>query len=79
MKSYSAANLSTKPPKINHSCNMQASLNAMGPDNMFFIEDAFALIADEPRFVSIFDKIKAHNAAELEKYRAAVVKKLAGI
>ena len=51
-----------------------ASLNAAGPDNVFFIEDIFALIADEPRFVSIVDKIKAHNAAELEKYRAAIVK-----
>jgi len=51
-----------------------SSLNAVGPDHIFFIEDAFALIADESRFDSTVDKIKVHNAAELEKYRTTVAK-----
>jgi len=46
----------------------------VGPDHIFFIEDAFALIAGESRFDSTVDKIKVHNAAELEKYRTTVAK-----
>lgn len=35
------------------------------------LENHFHLIAGEPHVIALLDKIKAYNAVELEKYRAA--------